>query len=153
MRRTCRTQSSSSRRRARLRTRAPSGACVFHARVRVPSWQLDADASGELNESEFARGLARYGIVESKARQIFREIDADGTGTLTLEELAAVANQVMAARHEKAAMAPDGAEPSGDSTLRFAAEFVLSFVWRSVPDLAAETLEAESLTAALVPAA
>ena len=46
--------------------------------------KLDADASGELSESEFARGLARHGIGERKARQIFREIDADGTGTLAL---------------------------------------------------------------------
>ena len=110
--------------------------------------KLDLDASGELNESEFARGLASYGISESKARKIFREIDADDTGTLTLEELAAVAQQVMAARSE----AEGGSQVKANTAmLKFLAEYCLSFLWRSIPDLAAETIEADNLTMALVP--
>ena len=55
--------------------------------------KLDVDQSGCLDASEFAYGMSKFGVHEDKARRIFQEIDADDTGTLTLEELAAVAQQ------------------------------------------------------------
>ena len=106
--------------------------------------KLDVDQSGCLDASEFAYGMSKFGVHEDKARRIFQEIDADDTGTLTLEELAAVAQQVMSARVDNKKQ-----ENKCVNTSKGIAEYLLSFLWRSLPDLAAETREADELTAAV----
>ena len=88
--------------------------------------------------------MSKFGVHEDKARRIFQEIDADDTGTLTLEELAAVAQQVMSARVDNKKQ-----ENKCVNTSKGIAEYLLSFLWRSLPDLAAETREADELTAAV----
>lgn len=53
----------------------------------------DSDHDGRINQQEFIQWLKGVGVSESDARDAFRQIDTDGSGELTVEELlAAVRN-------------------------------------------------------------
>ena len=49
--------------------------------------RADADASGELDASEFGEVLRELGVDDAEEREaMFREMDADGGGTVSWEE-------------------------------------------------------------------
>ncbi|GAA0221416.1 calcium binding protein CalD [Saccharothrix mutabilis subsp. mutabilis] len=47
----------------------------------------DTDGDGEVSEAEFGKWLKAVGVEPSRAREAFQQIDADGSGHLSVEEL------------------------------------------------------------------
>jgi len=47
---------------------------------------IDADRSGELNLDELKAGASILGITEDEAEALFREMDTDGGGTISMDE-------------------------------------------------------------------
>ena len=47
---------------------------------------IDADGSGELDLDELRAGASILGITEDEAEALFREMDTDGGGTISMDE-------------------------------------------------------------------
>ena len=68
--------------------------------------KFDSDGSGKINEQELADGCAKLGFVATPAqyKELFRELDADRSGSLVRKELfAALKKLLWAAQKKKAA--------------------------------------------------
>lgn len=54
---------------------------------------FDDDADGELGADEFCNFYGVYGLKSAEARQVFLDLDLDGDGVVTREELSEMADQ------------------------------------------------------------
>lgn len=60
---------------------------VLRPMIRAVIDLCDTDGDGEINRAEFRQWLRALGLDQAKADEAFRQMDADGSGTLTPDEL------------------------------------------------------------------
>ncbi|GLZ36433.1 EF-hand domain-containing protein [Actinokineospora sp. NBRC 105648] len=60
----------------------------------------DTDGDGEVNPSEFKRWLRAAGVDERQADSAFRQLDGNGSGTLSVEELVEAVRDFHQGKHD-----------------------------------------------------
>ena len=94
----------------------------------------DTNQDGMLTLDEFARGLSVYGIAADGARSLFEVIRKPHAEAIELHELIDIASNIREKRADALKHSDVDHHRSKPIT-----EYILSFLWRSVPNLAAET--------------
>ncbi|MDQ3402021.1 MAG: EF-hand domain-containing protein [Actinomycetota bacterium] len=61
---------------------------------------LDTDGDGEVSQSEFARWMKATGVDQRQATEAFQQIDVDGSGRLTVEELVGSVRDYHQGKHD-----------------------------------------------------